>query len=648
MNDIHRIIEFFKENPKVFKELVNDIESSFKNKQFNAVKSSSIPLVKKSKITEESDGKVRVTPSYFSYVLFLVLKERLKYNEINDYADYEKFKHESSAFLREIDKYYNVWKDFEIFLLIFLNQTKNWDFKDYILNQNPKNDSNEYYNLKYHFALALPELRIVESNLVEILYHLFCPENVKVPSGEVYNAVKEYCIQQPANGWKILEFMVTNSKTEFTTSALVGLSNIKFDDAFSYARELFSQLEFREIAIYALGAFRYENRRSLEESLKLLESVALEEESLSAAVAKAYGQLVHNSAANDIGRIDYIFERLELFAKLGKSEIALNILITVFRWGKSVEKEKRHKLLLNFVKIKTQDQIVVNEIRDALTSIKEPQYVLEFVKYWALNHPPEDDAQLFLHPLYESYNHDPKKFIEYFICLLTHDRGKVRFYANLNTNFLRLTEENEKIWVDNIEKFDIDKKDKFIKSILAHTTDPENRMRLVLLLLRKKDNKVFNLVLQRFVWLIHDFGDSVKKVVESCLDDTIAFEQQFIETFLSYYNQITGFWHKKKSIKEFNPFENQCSYIYKFNELFYKTHDAELRRETEKRSALLQMATKIPIGRGRKFKVGNNDQYSNMGEFKASFLLPRTYFIYPELYDYERRKRLLEDWESNS
>ena len=43
-----------------------------------------------------------------------------------------------------------------------------------------------------------------------------------------------------------------------------------------------------------------------------------------------------------------------------------------------------------------------------------------------------------------------------------------------------------------------------------------------------------------------------------------------------------------------------------------------------------------------------NDQYSEMNELKTAFTMPRTYFIFPELYDYKRRQMLADDWEEKS
>ncbi len=62
----------------------------------------------------------------------------------------------------------------------------------------------------------------------------------------------------------------------------------------------------------------------------------------------------------------------------------------------------------------------------------------------------------------------------------------------------------------------------------------------------------------------------------------------------------------------------------------------------------MQLCTKITISRGRRFKIGTNDQYSEMNELKTDFTIPRTYFIFPELYDYKRKQILADDWEGES
>ena len=101
-------------------------------------------------------------------------------------------------------------------------------------------------------------------------------------------------------------------------------------------------------------------------------------------------------------------------------------------------------------------------------------------------------------------------------------------------------------------------------------------------------------------------------------------------------------------IKEFNPYENQAVYASKFDKIFYKKQSEDSRKSVEKQSVFSQFCTKITISRGRKFKIGTNDQYSEMNELETVLTMPRTYFIFPELYDYKRRQMLADDWEEKS
>jgi len=103
-----------------------------------------------------------------------------------------------------------------------------------------------------------------------------------------------------------------------------------------------------------------------------------------------------------------------------------------------------------------------------------------------------------------------------------------------------------------------------------------------------------------------------------------------------------------KFIKEFDPYESQATYASKFDKLFYKKQGEDLRKSEEEHSVFSQFCTKITISRGRKFKIGMNDQYSEMNELKTAFTMRRTYSIFPELHDYKRRQMIADDWEEKS
>ncbi len=324
------------------------------------------------------------------------------------------------------------------------------------------------------------------------------------------------------------------------------------------------------------------------------------------------------------------------------------MLVSVFKEEKPTHREKKYELLMNFTKVDNKDKVVISIIEYALNTLKEPKLILKFIESWVLNHPIENYKEIFSYPLHEAYNRNPTGFIENYLSLLIHNKGKVRFYANNNTDFIQITEKNKEIWKEHLWKLENNQLIKFINSILSGTFKLEERMKLVLILLHKKDDKIFKYILQRFVWLVHDYGGTVKETVETFLDNQNPLEKKFIDSFQIYYRKIVNFWKKKNMIKEFNPYENQAVYASKFDKIFYKKQSEDSRKSVEKQSVFSQFCTKITISRGRKFKIGTNDQYSEMNELETVLTMPRTYFIFPELYDYKRRQMLADDWEEKS
>ena len=648
MYNVYDLISFFKKNPDISAEIKKYIEISFKNGQLKPIDLSTTSLVFKFKLTEGIKEKLAIKNEYFNYILFLFLKEKLEYSEISNYEDYGDFIIKAKEEIEKLKHFYKTWNNFEIFMFIYFNQTKGWDFKEYILKFNTKSVSRDFFNLMFHFSEALPYLKIPAEILTKTLYHLYDQANQDLSLGVVYKAVQKYSCQQSANGWKLVEYMIENKKTEFVVSILVGISKVDFDKTFEYTRQLFHEKDFSEIAIYTFGVFKYGDYKYLEETLNLFESVDSDEENTLTALAKSYGNLVHNPLVKENGKINYLFEKLNALAKRDIPTVQYNILISVFRKEKSAHREKKIELLMNFTGINKKYKGIINEIEYALNTLKEPKLILKFIESWVLNYPIENYKEIFSHPLHEAYNGDPAGFIENYLFLIIHNKGKVRFYANNNTDFIQITERNKEIWKEHLWKLDNNQLIKFINSILSGNFKPEERMKLVLILLHKKDDKIFKYILQRFVWLVHDYGGTVKETVETFLNNQNPLEKKFIDSFQSCYEKIVNFWKRKNKIKEFDPYESQATYVSKFNKLFYKIQSEDLRKSVAEHSVFMQLCTKITISRGRRFKIGTNDQYSEMNELKTDFTIPRTYFIFPELYDYKRKQILADDWEGES
>jgi hypothetical protein len=645
MYNVCDLISFFKNNPDVSTEIKEYIEASFKNGQLKTIDSNTIPLIFKFELLEEIKGKLLIKNEYFNYILFLFLKEKLEYSEINKYEDYGDFIIKAKEEIEKLKPFFNAWNSYEIFMFIFFNQTKGWDFKEYLLKFDTKSGSRNFFFLMFNFSGALPYLKISEEILTEILYHLFNQANQDLSFGQVLKTVQEYSHNQSTDGWKLVKYMIRNKKTEFVVSILVGLSKVNFDKTFEYTKQLFYKKDFSGIAIYTFGALECEDYKYLEEILDLFDSVESDEENILAALAKSYGYLVHKPLIQENGKTDYLFEKLNALAKKEMPAVQYNILISIFRQEKQIYKEKKIELLMKFTKVDKKYNGIISEIENALNTLKEPKPILKFIENWVLNHPIENYKEIFSYPLHGAYNRNSSEFIENYLSLLIHNKGKIRFYANNNTDFIQVTEKNKEIWKEHLWKLDNNQLIKFINSILSDTFKPKERMKLVLILLNKKDKKIFKYILQRFVWLVYDYGGTVKETVETFLDKQNPFEKKFIDSFLICYGKIVNFWKIKYEIKEFDPYESQAIYASKFDKLFYKKQGEDLRKSVAEHSVFMKLCTKIAISRGRKFKIGMNDQYSEMNELKTAFIIPRTYFIFPELYDFKRRQILTDERE---
>ena len=641
MYNVYCLTTFFKNNPDVAIEIKEYIEISFKRGQLKAVESNTSPLIFKLELFEETNGNVLIKNEYFNYILLLFLKEIFKYPEINNYEEYEIFIKKAKKEIEKLTPFSNTWSNFETFMYIYFNQTKGWDFKGYLLKYNNKEFSKSFLDFKSNFSKALPHLKIPEDSLTEILYYLFFQDN------QVFKSVQEYCHNHSTYGWKLVEYMVQKDKTYFVVPALIGLSKINFNKTFKYVKQLFYKKDFCELAIFIFSVLEYENYEYLEDILKLLDNVESDDEHILAVLATFYGNLIHSPFIPIIEKIDYLFEKLCTLAKKDISLVQYKILFSVFRGEKDEFREKKAELLMHFTKADNKHNGIIGEIENALTTLKKPKTIFKFIEKWILNHQAENYKNIFAHALRVAYNTNLPEFIENYIFLIIHNKGKIRHFANSNTDFLKVTEDNKQIWKTYLCQLDYNQVIKFISSIFSDTFESEERMKLALIILQKKDKTVFKYILQSFEELVRDYGSVVEEVVTNFLDKNDPFEKQFINSFTIFYKKIVNFWDAKIKINEFDPFESQGVYISNFDKLLSQKHSEDLKKSIKKHSIFMKLCKKITISRGRKFKIGTNGQYAEMKEFKKYFNIPRTYFIFPELYDYKRQKSFTSDWEGN-
>jgi hypothetical protein len=107
------------------------------------------------------------------------------------------------------------WRSFNVFLFIYFNNFKGWNFKDYILDVKQEDSKRDYFFVQDIFATALPFLKISKENLTQILYHMLSQAKEDLTFSLVRKSLQEYCAKNYQESKDLLDYEVNNRKKDF-------------------------------------------------------------------------------------------------------------------------------------------------------------------------------------------------------------------------------------------------------------------------------------------------------------------------------------------------------------------------------------------------------------------------------------------------
>jgi len=641
-NNFNNIIELIKGNKKLRTEIKLYIKNSFDSKKFSDISKSDYPEIIKVNAAKKEKNKYFVKDNYLNYELLQFLKEKFNFKEINDYKDYNEFINKISEIFFKIVEYYHFWRSFIVFLFIYFNNFKGWDFKDYILDIKQEDSKRDYFFVQDTFAKALPFLKISKENLTQILYHMLNQAKEDGTFVLVRKSLQEYCAKNYQESKDLLEYEVNNRKKDFLINILLGISAIDFLFIFKYTKELLKNNYFKPLAIISLGLYQYNHPKYIDEILEIFKSIELDNEEILSGLATAYANLMHQPVLN-VNQFDLIFTRISELLKQDIPEVHYNILDVIARKNNILNIEKKYKLLMHYTKIDEKYKGITDLLPFVLLQLDNCTKIFIFITEWVLNHDIHFDNEIFSYLLTEVYKKHPSDYIKNYIGLIINKNGKIRFFANNNIRNIFLSEENREIWEKEIDKLNLEMAKKFIYSLFngcyGDFDKQEERIKIALLLLKKRDKNIFSYLIKELISFTEDYLSLINDTLEESLDSNDPFEKEFLSVFQKNYNQFVGFLKDKNKIKEFDPLQTQAIFINKFMELYNKIQGNKIQEDVEKKSIFLQFCKKIPLGYGDSF------ENRTLSKIEGIIRLPRRYFIFPENFDLFYKLNISKNWE---
>jgi hypothetical protein len=256
-NNLNHIIALIKKNKKLRNEIKSYIKKSFNINKFSDINKSDYPKSAKANAIRKEKDKYFIKDNYLNYELLHFLMKKYDVKEIKCYKDYNEFINIISESFFKIVKYYHFWRSFNVFLFIYFNNFKGWDFKDYILDIKQEDSKRDYFFVQDIFATALPFLKISKENLTQILYHMLSQAKEDLTFSLVRKSLQEYCACHDKESKDLLEYQVNNRKKDFLINILLGISATDFPVVFEYTKELLKDSYFKPLAVISLGLYQY-------------------------------------------------------------------------------------------------------------------------------------------------------------------------------------------------------------------------------------------------------------------------------------------------------------------------------------------------------------------------------------------------------
>lgn len=581
----------------------------------------------------------------FNYIFLRILCNDPDINEPKEESEYVTFLEQVKK--RISDKYpkigYRYKKELFRFLLLYYSVLFDWDIEKVITSTKP--GEYMFFENMWAFCGVMSDLSLSSHQILSICTYF--DENGKgdLAIGQLYNALTDFTIGNNVVGWELLGCMQEKDDFRFLVAIVSGISSESFPEVFALLAKLINCGLGRPEAIMALGFVNTPSALGMGEIIRYIESDIIKPDDYSIPIVMALINSLLKSDWLDESNLTFITGYLESALKHGRHEVKLTLLDRVSRLktqNQDLTNDIKRKLLLLAVDLNEDRSHALSSISSLLHDMPNPKEVLEFITHWAENHGYRTEDE-FTWVIEDSYRKHPLEFQKLLLTMLISGNPYIRNYANHIITEVDIIKQIDH-WDSMILKCNTDTALKLIESIVADILSIQLRFRLIIPLKRHSDPKLRSYLLQWMIWLTHDYGDLVKSAIEELHDDNIVLDKEFMDQYMSRYNEITEIWKIKRCVKELDPSQTNSYYFSQFNRIFNKHQSKVMNDNSIGKSVLLQFVTKIQIGRGHHWRIGANSSIDPLSEIKVTTPFPATYYMSPDRYNFDAHLRRKRTW----
>ena len=145
MSNFEKINKFLTENTKIKIEIKKYIIDLLKHKHYPILNETTYPLLIQNALFYDKNKVLYIKSDYLSYGLLEYFKDLFKIEDINSYDSFLEFYKLAKEKIIKTNNHYVILKDFTVFIILYFNQLKKWEFEEVFLNLLPNDTNRDYW-----------------------------------------------------------------------------------------------------------------------------------------------------------------------------------------------------------------------------------------------------------------------------------------------------------------------------------------------------------------------------------------------------------------------------------------------------------------------------------------------------------------------
>lgn len=514
-------------------------------------------------------------------------------------------------------------------------------FSDYLTSIKSDNKPESIYYFAEAYGSLLPELNLTED---EIIQNFFILAEITKNEGEnsvdlgfVLNGIKELSKSNYKVGHKLLRKSLkleerNNQLISYIITGLYEKSRLKFFEGI--LENLLKIDDNRNPICFGLSNVSDITEADCNLFIKLIKQFGNDKTLSISILALVFALLRSRHTVHH----QYCFEELELAIE---SEISAYYILSNIMYVENYKREKVDVIL----KLISQGYFSIDKyiqpIARAVRRLKEFDFVKEVILSIIYARP-------FLHFIRKSkiiLSNIDKTSIDIFMIELLTDNTASKRFIGLEI-FQEMSHHNPFRFSYNILDLPPISQYKLWVALTVDFHQPKDRLISLLPLLDSESELVKESFICKLEELTEDYSGYVLEVLESNLDSKTTSQNRIIERIKNYidnfHNQYTV---AKNSVSEINPYNTHYEYIQKYNHLFRKKISKAINNGAMEESFLSMIGTNtVQLSKGGGYRLGPKKEIAQLSSFGSSLIMPRSYFINPNLYELNKGVEIKRNW----